>query len=102
MEKWYAVQYDNGYWNIQSNPGRGDGIERSDILSHTVVGKAQAERNSKLAAMAPEMKEMLDEMYDVMCQIRSCIYDWAQYNDVIEWSLELEEKYKQLTKDDPQ
>jgi len=62
-KKWYAVKYKNVFWNIQNTPIEGN-IEKLDLLNPYAVGKNLAGINARLCASAPEMKELLDDMYD--------------------------------------
>lgn len=56
-KKWYPNKVGN-QWFIQSGTKQND----PDVLADIWVGKEQAERNAKLCAAAPEMRQLLENM----------------------------------------
>jgi hypothetical protein len=60
-KKWYAVQYEKGYWAIQDYNGV-DQLWEGDSDNTKAIGAEQAEKNAKLCAAAPEMKSVIDSM----------------------------------------
>ena len=59
-QKWYPVEY-SGFWEIQSTDKYDAGT--TNVLDAEVVGEEQARENAKLCASAPQMKELLEDMY---------------------------------------
>lgn len=78
-KKWYAINY-AGFWQIQDT----DFYEKTDVLDADHVGEEQAESNAKLCASAPEMKELLDDMYkQLKFEIEISTYKIDEYNPIV-------------------
>lgn len=58
-QKWYPIEY-SGYWEIRTFY---DLSGMCNVLDAGQVGEEQARENAILAASAPQMKELLDDMY---------------------------------------
>jgi hypothetical protein len=61
-KKWYAIQYEEGYWAIQDYNGV-DQLWEGDSDNTKAIGAEQAEKNAKLCAAAPEIRQLLGLMY---------------------------------------
>ncbi len=57
--KWFAVEYNGGIWHLQSMPDYENAINLLDSGD-----TSDAEENAKLAAFAPEMLELLENLLD--------------------------------------
>lgn len=85
-QKWYPAEY-NSTWCIED-------IESRDVLDIEQVGKEQAERNARLCASAPQMKELLLSMYlwmDMYAETRGEGKNHPCYTMAREWE-ELEKQ----------
>jgi hypothetical protein len=61
--KWYAEKYCKEYWIISATDPKDENLCTTNVLDTFDVGEQQAEKNAKLCAAAPEMRQLVGKLH---------------------------------------